>query len=129
MRHAFSTAGKLLLIAAMVTAFGGHWMVLQSVAWTTMIIANAQNEDLGHALHNTFDGQHPCDLCKCIKKARDAEKKPDTQADISKINLFHETNAVTLSFPSIFRLLQASDILARNRPLQPILQPPREAHA
>jgi len=119
------TIGRWMLIAAMMTAFGGHWIVLQSVAWTTMIIDNAKSEHLGEALTDTFDGKHPCPLCKSIEKGRESEKKQDIQVVVSKMNLFLHASSVALFQPLHFWQQKSHDVFAGDRPLQPLLQPPR----
>ena len=99
MRPACKTFGRWLVIAAMMSAFGGHWLVLQSVAWTTIVIANARHANLGQALEQTFDGRHPCALCNSIKKGRQSEKKQDAQAAFGKIDFFYQTGVLALVSP------------------------------
>jgi hypothetical protein len=125
MRHICTTLGRWFLIAAMMSAFGGHWVLLQSVAWTAMVFANAKHANLSQALEQTFDGRHPCPLCKSIEKGRQSEKKQDTQVATSKINFFYQTRAVALVSPREYWQQQLHDAFAQNRPLQPLLQPPR----
>src|SRR5690349_4015791 len=62
--------GHVLLIVALLSASGTHWLVLQSVAWTTMLASNLRTSSLGEALERTFDGRHPCRLCRQIAKDR-----------------------------------------------------------
>lgn len=47
-----------------------HLPALQVVAWTGMVIKYAQDVPLTEALEMTFDGDHPCPLCKAIRKAQ-----------------------------------------------------------
>ncbi len=61
----------------LITSVGGHWAVLQGVAWTTMFARFAQSMPLAQAVCCTFDGRHPCKLCQTIKQGRAAEKKQD----------------------------------------------------
>jgi hypothetical protein len=58
----------------MVMVCGGHWMVLQSVAWTRMLIANSRSDTLPVAMSKTFDGKHPCKMCHQIREGREAER-------------------------------------------------------
>ena len=66
---------------------GGHWTVLQTVAWAEMLHDYSQRTgSLTAAVGQTFDGQHPCDLCRDIQAARCKEHKgspilPDAKAD------------------------------------------------
>jgi len=118
-----------MLIVAMIIALGGHWAVLQSVAWTTMVIDNAKSAHLAEAIAKTFDGDHPCPLCKSIEKGRASEKKQDLQVATAKMNLFYEATRVVLLRPGEGRWRQARDVFARNLPAQPLLQPPRASLA
>lgn len=49
-------------------------MVLQSVAWTRMLIANSRTDTLPTALVKTFDGKHPCKMCHQIREGREEER-------------------------------------------------------
>lgn len=60
-------------------AIGGHWFCLQSIAWANMLASYSQSCSLPEAVAKTFDGGHPCDLCKQISKARSQEKRQETR--------------------------------------------------
>ncbi len=68
-------AGALLALLAILVASGGHWLLLQSVAWANMIVAFSQTDSLTTALEKTFDGRHPCPLCKKIQQGRKTEQQ------------------------------------------------------
>lgn len=70
-------AGRLFLILALVMSAGAHWVVLQGVAWTAMLVENTQCASLVEAVKQTFDGEHPCGLCKNIAagKSKEDERK------------------------------------------------------
>ncbi len=44
-----------------------------------MVISYSQRAPLREALSKTFDGKHPCALCKAIQKGRAEEQKRDNQ--------------------------------------------------
>lgn len=75
--------GKVVVVLALVVSLGAHWALLQSVAWVGMIVTYAQEATLAEAVRMTFDGEHPCRLCKVIKAGRATDKKQDAkgQAD------------------------------------------------
>jgi hypothetical protein len=52
----------------LVAGTGAHWGALQSVAWTRMLAENLRTVLFADAVVRTFDGQHPCSLCKVIAK-------------------------------------------------------------
>ena len=80
--------GRAVTIFALCVAIGLHWIALQSVAWTTMLVTNAkQTESVSQAVAQTFDGNHPCDLCKRISSTQHSQKKPEAQPVPSKPDL------------------------------------------
>lgn len=61
---------------AMFCIAGGHWSVLQTVAWAEMLREYSQRTgSLTAAVEQTFDGQHPCALCREIRAAKSRERK------------------------------------------------------
>ena len=66
---------------------GGHWTVLQTVAWAEMLHGYSQRTgSLTVAVEQTFDGRHPCALCRGIEAAKSKEHKggpvlPGAKAD------------------------------------------------
>ena len=119
----FRRIGHVLLIVALLGATGGHWVVLQSFAWANMLADHARTECLADAVSNTFDGKHPCPLCKQIAAERNSEKKADWQAGTSRLEFSHETIAVNLVAPSDFSLLarqnERAPMLSRTPPVPP----------
>ena len=131
MHRVFTLFGKWMLVIATISAIGGHFMVLQSVAWTSMVLSNVRHENIGTAIEQTFDGQHPCPLCKRIEKARESESKQQTpqQVAASKLNLFYQARIIILTPAGKCQELRPCDTFAQVRPHRPLLQPPREALA
>ena len=79
---------KWLLVLALCGSIGAHWTFLQSVAWVGMVVSYSQeSSSLAEALVKTFDGKHPCKLCKFVAAEKKSEKKQDAQFKISKIDL------------------------------------------
>lgn len=76
MRRMFRITGIAACFLALFLASGGHWMVLQGVAWTRMLVAFTQTDSLGKAIEKTFDGDHPCPMCLKIREGRANEQKP-----------------------------------------------------
>jgi len=64
---------------------GGHWLVLQSVAWTRMLAEFSKQESLPAAISKTFDGQHPCPMCLKIRAGRQQEERQPKNAPLTKI--------------------------------------------
>ena len=72
--------GRLLTIAALCFAVGLHWLALQSIAWTTMVVEYSKKVSLTEAVAQTFDGEHPCGLCHAVQKGKNSERKNDFSA-------------------------------------------------
>jgi hypothetical protein len=66
---------RSFVIGALLVSLGGHLVLLQTVAWSTMLLSYSQNASLKEAAKKTFDGDHPCPLCKAVKESRKEEKK------------------------------------------------------
>jgi len=119
--------GKWLVVLAVVLATGSHWVLLQSVAWVGMTVDFSRTEALGTALQKTFDGQHPCTLCKLVDEGRKGERKTDMQKVQPKLDLFCERSGeltdepVPFSFPVAILLREAACTHA------PPVPPPRFA--
>ena len=44
-----------------------------------MLTENLQRTSVTEAISDTFDGEHPCSMCKAIKQGRAEEEQPDQQ--------------------------------------------------
>jgi hypothetical protein len=74
-----------MLALALAGSIGLHWAFLQSVAWVGMIISYSHKASVTEALEKTFDGKHPCPLCKSISKSQKAEKKSVSTLELKKL--------------------------------------------
>lgn len=73
---------RFLIIAALMFSIGLHWVVLQSVAWASMVVTyTVQEGSLLEGVSQTFDDSHPCELCYTIKESRKSEKKAPERTD------------------------------------------------
>ncbi len=80
--------GKWVIVIALVLSTGGQWFALQSMAWLTMAVRFSQTDTLLVSLQKTFDGRHPCRLCKAVQEGRKAEQKPTTLKVDTKLDLW-----------------------------------------
>ncbi|MGC1320737.1 MAG: hypothetical protein WA849_01010 [Candidatus Udaeobacter sp.] len=83
----FRCIGRIVTIFALCSAIGLHWLTLQSIAWTSMIIDYSKRGTLCQAIAQTFDGAHPCSLCRVVNKANSTEKKSDLQVLTPKVDM------------------------------------------
>ena len=70
-------AGQYFLIATLLVSTGGHLALLQTIAWGNLLVEFSSMGSFSEAVDKTFDGEHPCHLCKVVKKSKSEEdKKP-----------------------------------------------------
>jgi hypothetical protein len=117
------------MIIAVLAATGTHWLALQSVAWTTMLAENLQSTNWEQAVEQTFDGKHPCCLCKQIAAAKKSEKKSDVQVEIKKLDYSYINFEFVFCPPSHFYEISAADDAALSLTRAPSVPPPRELPA
>jgi hypothetical protein len=118
------------MLLVLFAASGGHWMVLQSVAWSRMLMSYSQEGRFATAVVKTFDGQHPCALCKRIAQSKAAEPQPVRNIEV-------ETNAVFVAPPLAVMVrkdgpswrLEIPAWSGERRAEQPMAPPPRSAVA
>lgn len=54
---------------------GGHLALLQTYAWTSMLVEYSGSSSVSEAMDKTFDGEHPCELCKVVEKSKHEDKE------------------------------------------------------
>lgn len=114
------------MIVAVLAASGTHWMVFQSIAWTTMLADNLHTTSLSQAIARTFDGKHPCCLCKEIARSKRSEKKSDFQVELKRLDFSYSDSEVVLCPPSAFRELRAGNETGPLLAKAPAVPPPKE---
>jgi len=119
----FARLGHALVLFALLTAIGAHWVLLQSVAWTTMLAENLRTNSLPEAVERTFDGRHPCTICQQIAKSKQSEKKSEFTFKLSKLEFPYLPFAFVFRAPSWFWKVQAGDeardVLTHSPPVPP----------
>src|SRR4051812_10809220 len=66
---------------------GGHWAVLQTVAWAAMVCDFAKTDAMPVALAKTFDGEHACAMCQAIAQRDQHAKQPAAPESTKAIKL------------------------------------------
>ena len=116
---------KGLLICLLVCGISGHWAVLQSVAWTTMLLQHLHSAPLVVALQKTFDGKHPCRICKVVAEGKKSEQRQEVQTQGFKIELICELQAVPMPLAPVLAHAREATRLFNSRTESPLLPPPR----
>lgn len=68
---------RKLLAIALILLMQGPAMLVQEVAWVKMLVSYTQERGLKRGLIETFDGNHPCGLCKKAAEIRQQEQPQD----------------------------------------------------
>jgi len=123
----FQRLPKLLVALALAGSVGLHWSLLQSLAWTTMLADNLATESFSVAVQRTFDGKHPCALCKAIAKGKKSEKKADTLSSLRKFEAWTQAAAALAAPPAAFPAVPAQAALFESLAQTPPTPPPRAA--
>lgn len=117
--------GKVLVVFALVATLSAHWALLQTVAWTTMLANNLQSYSLRDATNMTFDGNHPCPLCRAIAAAKKTEQKNQISFEGQKLEFPPLQGNVILIAPSRFDVLPLPNAFVVSVRLKPPTPPPR----
>ncbi|MBM3879928.1 MAG: hypothetical protein FJ387_09450 [Verrucomicrobia bacterium] len=116
---AWRMTGHWACLLAICLATGGHWLVLQSVAWGRMLAIYARQDSFGVALAKTFDGKHPCAMCQAVERGRqEEEERAPTLSSERLPELFYERRSAAVPWPA----------LAREEPAPGDFRPPASFH-
>ncbi len=121
----FARPGKLIVVVLLVQTTGLHWAALQTVAWATMLANNLRTHSLTEAVSDTFDGEHPCCMCKAIAAAKKAQKDSEAVAPVLKLEFPLLASKINLFPPTEFAWLPQIDFFPRSLSRKPPLPPPR----
>jgi hypothetical protein len=113
------------MIVALCCAIGLHWVALQSLAWTTMLIDYSKRAPLCQAIVQTFDGAHPCSLCHIVAKGKASEKKSDIQSPVPKIDIICVARVIKMISPGALFQYALRDFFASEIKHSPPVPPPR----
>lgn len=113
---------------ALCLSVGLHWGLLQAIAWTGMLVDYSRGATLSEAIHKTFDGQHPCKLCKMVdegKSSSDSQKLLKTEIKLE----FSVFQTPCFFPPSLEAVPPVSFIRVLHSRLDPPLLPPPRIRA
>lgn len=120
---------KLFVALALAFSLGAHWALLQCVAWVGMTVSYAQTEaSFSVALEKTFDGKHPCPLCKLVDAGKKSERqKEPVSVQKQKLELIGQDLAVLPPAPALIQgsFAPVDTLVPLSEP--PALPPPRLA--
>lgn len=127
-REVLQRLAKLFVVLPLTLSLGAHWMFLQSVAWFGMVVNYSQHDPLLEAISKTFDGRHPCRLCKFVQAGKAQEKKQDAPKPKTKLDQgLVYVSSVMLFPPSLERCVLAHSRSSNSRCESPPTPPPEQA--
>jgi hypothetical protein len=94
-----------------------------------MLAENLQSGSWQQAVEHTFDGKHPCCLCKQIAAAKQSEKKTDVQVEVRKLDYSYTNFEFVFYPPPHFYQISAVDDAAASLTRAPSVPPPRRFFA
>ena len=116
---------QLWVVITLIFVVGVHWIILQSVAWTGMVFVYSRTAPLREALAKTFDGQHPCTLCKAVQEGKKSEQKLPTNQVTTKLDFFCNPELLAIELPPPFSQPDSFSKHVPTRTEAPPSPPPR----
>jgi hypothetical protein len=89
-----SHSTRILTWLMLVLLVGGHWGMLQVVAWTGMLIDYSRDNSFADAVEMTFGGDHRCAICKQVDQGIAAELGTDEHKTPGKVYKTMKLDAV-----------------------------------
>ena len=126
--HRLRQIARGLVVLALCLSIGLHWVVLQSAAWVGMAVTYSVEKGVVKGLSETFDGEHPCAMCKMVNEGVKNEQAPgDSQTPPAKakelkltLSLVSVPNFVFPSkTPQNWSTISSTALVRHERPLTP----------
>jgi len=116
----------LLLVMLVITNL--HLPVLQVGAWAGMLVEYSRGNTFIDAMEMTFDGDHPCEMCKVIKAEQTKSDTDHLQAETqNRLLLFIEPILAWTHELHLLEILDSFPASLSQLTHQPETPPPRSA--
>lgn len=116
-----------MVVLALSSVIGLHWVFLQSIAWVTMAVTYSRTAPLKVAIAKTFDGKNPCDICHFVAKGKQTERKAEFDQLALKLEFVPQVAVACIDYPLVEHSLPVSRQASPSRPDSPPVPPPRLA--
>jgi hypothetical protein len=113
------------MVIALACSIGLHWAFFQSLAWVGMVVSYSQEASFTEALVKTFDGSHPCALCKEIAEGKQSEKKSDLPLQWKKFEFSYARTVFLFTPLTHFWNMLSTEMFGALRPNPPPVPPPK----
>ena len=119
--------GRLVVVLALSFSLGPHWALLQTAAWAGMLLRYSHDGSFMEAAAKTFDGRHPCAVCKIVAEGS-AKEKSQEQKQLKpglKLEFGPVWQAAEFLFTCAHERVPALDLSGPSRSVQPPKPRPR----
>jgi len=96
--------GIPLICVAFFALAGGHWAVLQAVAWAQMLRDYSKSAPIAEAIAKTFSGDYPCGMCTKITEERQKEERAP-----AAVNFDQKAEVFLVLAPDILKKPESKD--------------------
>jgi len=119
---------SILLLLVMLVITNLHLPILQVGAWAGMLVDYSRSNSFAVAVEMTFDGDHPCEMCKVIKAEQTQSDTHHLQAETqNRLLLFIEPILVWTHEIHLLDILTSFPASLSRLTHQPETPPPRSA--
>ncbi len=120
----------ILVLLAWLFATGSQWQVVQSFAWTRMILSYAKTMPLDQAIRLTFTPDNMCGVCELVSAAQhehpgDTALPPGTSLDSKPLLVFQPAPTVIFTAPATGSWSLSDHLIPATERAAPPLPPPR----
>jgi hypothetical protein len=120
--------GTFSCLLAIFISVGGHWAVLQSFAYTRMLVEFAEENSWSTAVKKAFDERYACSLCPKIRDGFNREQKtPSTVTEVYQLDFLLGSNQPILFTPVVFGAVMFVPLRPSDFSIGPPKPPPRVA--
>jgi|SRR6185312_1600950 len=77
---------RVLLAVALLYGSGAHWLLVQGAAWAGMLAARSGRASVSQAVTTTFDGAHPCRVCRLVERGAASGSAPRAVVSSSAVD-------------------------------------------
>jgi len=90
-----------MIVLSLTLSIGGHWGIMQSVAWGKMMYDFSQESTFWTAVSKTFSGDNPCDICRFVADGKKQEQSQQMVQSKIKFDLINQDVHWALERPDI----------------------------
>lgn len=78
---------RWILVLSLSFSIGLPWAFIQGAAWVGMIVNFSREAPLVKSIEMTFDGEHPCSVCKAVQRGQHSQDTKELAKSKLKIDL------------------------------------------